>query len=409
MFIVIPLCLSITSSIFKRFLTPRVISMSQRPVGRLILLPILSMATIPMLVSAHVDPTKFTPSAFVEKPAVVECNLEDGSSAQCYKFTVAYQPEGLEIGPFCPSNIDEKGGIWDWDGEKAGLYRLDRDFFEMLADQGYRFYDKDGRIVISDPGSGQPPEADHTCLMATPDKDVTITMLLPIEPRMAEKALSLGTVAKVGVALDGVPIFADAPSVLDTGHLPALDVCGGHIDPGGWYHWHATSTDIATVEKTEGVAVNCALAQDASAALGFAFDGFPMFGSLEADGSKPEGLDKCHGHMGETRLGKTYHYHASTEFPNLPTCLSGVVAENNFSTTSSTGIGSQGNARRGPGQGMPPGFEEAAQILGGSTEDLMNALKGNGQRPNIAAAAEKLGVTEKALRSALPQPPQHAR
>ena len=134
-----------------------------------------------------------------------------------------------------------------------------------------------------------------------------------------------------------------------------------------------------------------------------------MFGSLEADGSKPEGLDKCHGHMGETRLGKTYHYHASTEFPNLPTCLSGVVAENNFSTTSSTGIGSQGNARRGPGQGMPPGFEEAAQILGVSTEDLMNALKGNGQRPNIAAAAEKLGVTEKALRSALPQPPQHAR
>jgi hypothetical protein len=83
--------------------------------------------------------------------------------------------------------------------------------------------------------------------------------------------------------------------------------------------------------------------------------------------------------------------------------------ENNFSTTSSTGIGSQGNTRRGPGQGMPHGFEEAAQILGVSTEDLMNALKGNGQRPNIAAAAEKLGVTEKALRSALPQPPQHAR
>jgi len=267
---------------------------------------------------------------------------------------VRYQPEGLAIGPFCPSTIDETGGIWDWDGDRAGLYRLDRAFFEMLAQQGYRFYDEDGDIAIADPGSGQRPQADHACLMATPDESVTITMRLPVAPVMANSPSALGTVAKVGVALDGVPIFADAPSVLDTGHLPALDVCGGHIDPGGWYHWHATSTDMNTMLQSEGVKADCTLAQDATAAFGYAFDGFPMFGSLEENGATPEALDQCHGHVGETAFGETYHYHASAMFPNLPPCLSGVVARDNFSTTSATGIGAVGKAGPEPGGGMPP-------------------------------------------------------
>lgn len=381
--------------------------MPQKRSGSLTCLPILSMAAAPMLAQAHPDPEQFAQTAFIQEPAIVDCSLEDGTRTHCYEFVVAYQPEGLKIGPFCPSTIDETGGIWDWDGDQAGLYRLDREFFQMLAEQGYRFYDEDGNIVISDPGSDQPPQADNTCLMATPDKSVTITMRLPVEPALAGEPSSLGTVAKVGVALDGVPIFADAPSVLDTGHLPALDVCGGHIDPGGWYHWHATSTDIATVLQADGVEADCGLAQDAAALFGFAFDGFPMFGSREEDGSEPEDLDQCHGHVGETALGETYHYHASAEFPNLPPCLAGVVAQDNFSTTAATGIGSQGGAGQGPGQGMPPGFEQAAHTLGVTAEQLANALGGPGQQTDFAAAAASLGVTEEALRSALPKPPGH--
>ena len=383
--------------------------MPTTPSGSLSCIPILSMVAMPMLADAHPDPERFARTAFVQKPAIVDCSLVDGATAQCYEFIVAYQPEGLDVGPFCPANIDETGGIWDWDGDQAGLYRLNRTFFEMLAEQGYRFHDEDGNIVIADPGSGQRPEADHACLMATPDQSVTITMRLPIEPVMADAPASLGTVAKVGVALDGVPIFADAPSVLDTGHLPALDVCGGHVDPGGWYHWHATATDMATALETEGVKADCALVQDATAAFGFAFDGFPMFGSREADGSKPEDLDQCHGHAGETALGETYHYHASTDFPNLPPCLSGVVAEDNFSTTASAGIGAPGIRGQGPGGSMPPGFEQAARTLGVTAEQLMDALGRAAQRPDFAAAAAKLGVTEDALRAALPSPPQPSR
>ncbi|WP_376878290.1 YHYH protein [Albirhodobacter sp. R86504] len=367
--------------------------------------PLLAALAAPHAALANADLEAFSETAFTSAPQIVDCTLENGDEAKCYEFIAGYQPEGLEIGPFCPSTLDETGGLWDWDGEKAGLYRLDRTFFEMLADQGYTFYDAAGNIAISDPNSGEAPSADHACLMASPDQDVVITMRIPVDPVMADTPTDLGTVAKVGVALDGVPIFADAPSVLQTGHLPALDTCGGHIDPGGWYHWHATSTDIDTLLANEGVSADCGLAQDASAPFGYAFDGFAMVGSLEHDGSKPEDLDQCGGHIGVTATGETsYHYHASDSFPNLPACLVGVSAQDNFATTAAGGIGAAGGPDGG-GHGTPPGFDTAAEDLGVSVDDLMQALGGPGQEPDLAKAAAELGVSEDALRAAMPQRP----
>ncbi|KAA3631791.1 MAG: hypothetical protein DWQ08_04415 [Proteobacteria bacterium] len=127
-----------------------------------------------------------------------------------------------------------------------------------------------------------------------------------------------------------------------------------------------------------------------------------MLGSLEADGSTPEGVDQCHGHAGETEYDESCHYHASADFPNLPPCLAGVVAQDNFSTTACAGIGSPGAAGPGWDGGMPPELEEAAHTLGVTAEALLNALDRPGQRPDFAAAAAKLGVTEDALRSVLP-------
>ena len=82
---------------------------------------------------------------------------------------------------------------------------------------------------------------------------VQMTMLIPDAPVKAAKPTDLGTVAGVGVALDGVPVFADAPSVLQTGHLPALDTCAGHLDPGGWYHWarHGPPTCTRFITSTK--------------------------------------------------------------------------------------------------------------------------------------------------------------
>lgn len=352
------------------------------------------------IAAADVDISLFEAAETLETPEIVSCTLENGEDAQCVQLVVPYKPASLDIGPFCPTSMSEEGGIWDWDGENDGLYRLNATFFEMLQGLGFEFADTEGSIYISDPSAGRPEQV-NTCLEASEDDSVVITALIPLTPQMAEKVTDLGTVAKVGMGLDGVPIFADAPSVLDTGHLPALDTCGGHVDPGGWYHWHATSTDIDTVYAHAHVDASCALEQSTSAQFGYAFDGYAMFGTEDVDGTVSTDLDACNGHIG---LDGTYHYHATTEFPNLPPCLSGVVAQDNFSTTASNGIGANG---ADGGQGLPAGFDDAANALGVTATDLLMALQAAGAPQNLdaAKAATSLGVTVDALTAALPKRP----
>lgn len=372
---------------------------------------------------ATIDVGAFHEGALVQPPEIVACTLENGASASCVKLVVKYLPDDLEIGPFCPATIDATGGLWDWDGPSAGLYRIDGTFLRMLDGLGYTFYGADGRVHIADPTKGR-PGVEHACLEATLDKTVTMTILLPRTPVMARSATALGTVSKVGLALDGVPIFSDAPSVLHTGHMPALDPCGGHVDPGGWYHWHATSSDVETALAHEHVEADCSRPQAPSGLFGFAFDGVPLYGSADVDGTVPTDLDACNGHVAPTRedAAGSYHYHAALTFPNLPPCLSGVQARNNFVTTARAGIGSQGapdrppgagppgrgpGAGRGrPGGGPPPGFAEAARQLGVSEQALLTAVQEHGGRMlDFAAAARALGVSESALRAALPPRP----
>ncbi|WP_289027966.1 YHYH protein [uncultured Paraglaciecola sp.] len=367
----------------------------------------------PLSVWAHADAAGISKDALVSEPQIVSCELENGDVSKCIKYIVKYLPDNLSIGPFCPQTTAEKGGVWHWDGDETGLYRIDGAFLNMLSEQGYTFFDEKGEVFITDVRTTQ-PASENTCLQASVDTSVEMTVLLPRIPIKSEKLTKLGTVAKVGLALDGVPIFADAPSVLDTGHMPALDTCGGHVDPGGWYHWHATSTDINSVFKRNAVDAECSLEQNASAMFAYAFDGYPIYGSIDYDGKIPTDLDTCNGHLGPTpdSAEPIYHYHASATFPNLPTCLSGVVAKNNFSTNAAQGIGAEGGKgprRGGPGHkgGTPPGFEQAANKLGITASELFKVVKKNGGRKlNISAAAKELGISEAALKAALPQPPR---
>ncbi len=141
-----------------------------------------------------------------------------------------YLLDNLEIGPFCPATIEETGGIWEWDCDNPGLYRIDGDFLQMLADQGYTFYDENDDVCITGVRTEQ-PAFDHTCLSVSVDESVEITTILPMTPKRGDSPTDLGVVAQVGIGIDGLPIFADAPSVLDRVHLPALDTCGRHVDP----------------------------------------------------------------------------------------------------------------------------------------------------------------------------------
>ena len=354
---------------------------------------------------AHANEHSVQENALASPSQTVDCTLEDGTATECVSYVVKYLPEGLEIGPFCPATLEDEGGIWNWDGDRAGLYRINGDFLRMLDAQGYTFFNDEGEVYSFDIRVEGPTEPNE-CIAGSVDPEVEMTMLIPADPVMADEPTKLGTVSLLGVGLDGVPIFGDAPSVLVTGHMPALDNCGGHVDPGGWYHWHATATNVNAIYQAEGVEAECtSVAQDQTAQFGYAFDGFAMFGALDHDGITPDGLDECSGHIGLTEEGgePVYHYHAGESFPNLPTCLVGVVAEGNFSTTASTGAGSN-NLDGGPG-GPGPDFGAMAEELGVDPDLLLQTLMdAGGPNADLNQVAEALDVSVDALREALPGP-----
>ncbi|MEL7111149.1 MAG: YHYH protein [Pseudomonadota bacterium] len=284
----------------------------------------------------------------------------------------------------------------------------------MIAAQGYKMFDAVGDVYISDISRAAPIEQ-HTCIQVSEDKTVEITALIPLDPILANHPTELGIVDKIGIAVNGSPIFSDAPSVSHTGHMPALDTCGGHVDPGGWYHWHANARDIDSVFEAHDVTAECHIQQDATALFGYAFDGFPIYGSLESNGQSPQDLDRCGGHVGEMPNDEIgYRYHTSLEFPNLPACLSGVPAKGNFETTAQVGVGANPPegleiTRRNPPRGRshsPPNLREAALNLGIPEQDLRLALRESGRPPNLAIAAESLNISEEALFEALPRRPR---
>ena len=153
----------------------------------------------------------------------------------------------------------------------------------MMDAQGYEFVDADGNISITDPGAGAADSAGtaNSCLEATADGSFHLQVLIPTDPEDLDSPTDLSTISQIGLALDGVTIFGDAPSVADRGGLPALDACGGHIDPSGYYHWHFGAESIQTNLDEAGADVTCEIEQDVEALIGFAYDGYGIYGPEE--------------------------------------------------------------------------------------------------------------------------------
>jgi hypothetical protein len=135
--------------------------------------------------------------------------------------------------------------------------------------------------------------------------------------------------AALGVAVNGVPIYdytaggemseedlAHHQAQHDTLQTNQLDVCGGHAGRGDDYHYHAKPTCM--IEQMEN--------QGDAAIIGWAFDGFPIYGDNNPDGTviSPEDLDVCNGQPDES-FG--YRYHTSTDAPYIVQCLMGKVAD----------------------------------------------------------------------------------
>jgi len=133
--------------------------------------------------------------------------------------------------------------------------------------------------------------------------------------------------AALGVAVNGVPIYdytaGGEMSIDDLHHhqtrhdtllTQQLDHCGGHAGRGDDYHYHVKPVCMIEQMKNKGD----------DAIIGWAFDGFPIYGDNNPDGSiiNSNALNVCNGQIDST-FG--YRYHTSKNAPYIVQCLMGVV------------------------------------------------------------------------------------
>lgn len=146
------------------------------------------------------------------------------------------------------------------------------------------------------------------------------SIALPKDPVAAATAACL-PMGAVGVLISGGYVF----NALDAGGRDAVaheiqDGCQGHPERSGSYHYHNLSDCLADPGSGH------------SALLGYAFDGFGIYGHRGEGGKvlRNADLDACHGHRHELlwdgKLQSVYHYHATWEYPYTLGCYKGTPA-----------------------------------------------------------------------------------
>ena len=142
---------------------------------------------------------------------------------------------------------------------------------------------------------------------------------IPLAPKLAEGPTSV-TDGPVGVAVNGVPIFNPCKQGGcqngDTKLLGELDICNGHAGRADDYHYHAAPVCL--------MATKAASYWDTHP-LGWALDGFGIYGYNDADG-KPASRDGvCGGNTNPVSNGpQGYKYHVTDASPYVMSCMRGV-------------------------------------------------------------------------------------
>jgi hypothetical protein len=178
-------------------------------------------------------------------------------------------------------------------------------------------------------------------------KPQTLQFSLPATPTVASQPTCLPG-GPIGVLVSGSVLFnaLDAEGRDAVAH-EAQDRCQGHPQPEGQYHYHNLSECL---DDSDG---------GHSALMGYAFDGFGIYGHHGENGEElaDADLDACHGHTHTiTWDGQTvemYHYHATREYPYTIGCFAGTP-----NRQAMAGGGQQGQGQgptHGQGQGGPDG------------------------------------------------------
>jgi len=147
---------------------------------------------------------------------------------------------------------------------------------------------------------------------------------IPLEPKFSKEIVKV-PMGPIGTAINGVVFF----NPFEAGGINAvegyaevwLDSCCGHPQQHGVYHYHKYPSCVKSPFPDEG--------KRHSPILGFAWDGYPVYGPYESDGvmamelQGDQALDVCNGHSDPER---GYHYHVTPgRFPYLIGGYHGVV------------------------------------------------------------------------------------
>jgi hypothetical protein len=220
--------------------------------------------------------------------------------------------------------IDESAKTWDL-SRKATV--------DGSVDQDSEFSDKTSGTERILSGNGLPTHPTGVFPVAADDaaykydrnpnsiQSYTLEVSLPKDPELADEPTCVG--GTVGVTRDGVPLF----NAFDAGGRDALahevqDECDGHPQEAGQYHHHGLPSCI----DDGPVGTHSAL-------IGWALDGFGIFGPRGEDGAElaTADLDACHGHNHAVKWDgkerRIYHYHATLDFPYTVACYRGTPIE----------------------------------------------------------------------------------
>jgi YHYH protein len=162
---------------------------------------------------------------------------------------------------------------------------------------------------------------------------------IPLEPKPADKPRKT-PFGPIGVAINGIPFYNQYNAEgADAVKVEVFDSCCGHPDPQGRYHYHKYPVCVKSPFKDE--------AGKHSPLIGYAFDGYAIYGPNGEDGKPPTDLDECNGH---TDAEHGYHYHVTAGYPYILGGYHGVVEEKNFDHGGPprAGRGGPPNGRGGP-------------------------------------------------------------
>ena len=195
---------------------------------------------------------------------------------------------------------------------------------------------------------------------------------IPLNPEINSQGPTDTFLGAIGVSLNGVPLYNEyeGPTAqLDPQTILSFDLAQGHPAPGGSYHYHFPPESLFVTTEDNFI--------------GFAADGFPVYGPKNIDGYNVENLDDYHAEFGPTPdfPDGIYHYHTTYTSPYIIGAFAGTIG---------TGFGGGGGG--GGGGGVvdclvaPPNMPCCGDGICGGPENENNCsedcLSGN-QGPNL--------------------------